>query len=156
MIQRIQSIYLLAASLVLFSLFLLPVINNLILNGHPDSLMVNGVYEVINGVRTKTASFVWLSVATVVAAMLPLAGIFMYKNRKQQSAYLYIVMVLIIGYSFLLAETIKGFIGEDLTLRPENYGLGMILSSLSIVLVVFAIKAISRDEKLVKSADRLR
>lgn len=156
MIQRIQSIYLLAASLVLFALFLFPLINNLILNGHPDSIMVTGVYEVINGVRTKTASFLWLSIATVVAAVLPLAGIFMYKNRKQQSAYLYIVIVLIIGYSFLLAETAKGFIGEGVTLRPENYGLGMILSSLAIVLLIFAIKGISRDEKLVRSADRLR
>ncbi|RYE23845.1 MAG: DUF4293 family protein [Sphingobacteriaceae bacterium] len=156
MIQRIQSIYLLAASLVLFTLFLFPVINNLILNGHPDSIMVTGVYEVINSVRTKTASFIWLSIATLISALLPLAGIFMYKNRKQQVSYLYIILVLIIGYSFLLAETVKGFIGEGTTLSPENYGLGMIASSLSMVLIIFAIKGINRDEKLVRSADRLR
>ncbi|MGI4805107.1 MAG: DUF4293 domain-containing protein [Janthinobacterium lividum] len=156
MIQRIQSIYLLAASLVLFALFLFPLINNLILNGHPDSIMVTGVYEVINGVRTKTSSFLLLSIATVIAAMLPLAGVFLYKDRKRQSAYCYIAIVLIIGYSFLMAETVKSFIGEGLVLRPENYGLGMILSSLAIVLIIFAAKAIGRDEKLVRSADRLR
>ena len=155
MIQRIQSIYLLAASLVLFALFLFPVINNLILNGHPDSIMVSGIYEVINGTRTKTSSLVTLSIATVIVALLPLAGIFLHKNRKQQTSYCYIVVVLIIGYSFYLTETVKPIAG-DITLRTENYGIGMILPSLAIALIFFAIRGINKDEKLVRSADRLR
>ncbi|MVN23277.1 DUF4293 domain-containing protein [Mucilaginibacter arboris] len=155
MIQRIQSVYLLLASLVLFALFLFPVVNNLILNGHADSIMVTGVYEIINGARTKTSSFIWLSIATVIAALLPLAGVFLYKNRKQQSSYCYIVIVLIIGYSFYLTETVKDFVG-NITLNTHNYGIGMILPSLAIVLVFLAIRGINRDEKLVRSADRLR
>ena len=156
MIQRIQSIYLLAASLVLFSLFLFPVINNLILNGHADSIMVTGVYEIVNGVRTKISSSVALTIATIAAAMLPLAGIFLYKNRKKQSSYCYIAIVLIIGYSFYLAETVKDIVGEGITLKPENYGLGIILPSLAIVLIILGIRNINKDEKLVRSADRLR
>ncbi len=155
MIQRIQSVYLLAASLVLFALFLFPVINNLILNGHADSIMVTGVYEIVNGVRTKTSSLITLTIATVVAALLPLAGIFMYKDRKRQSSYCYIVIVLIIGYSFYLTETVKPIAG-NITLRTENYGLGMILPSLAIVLLILGIRNINKDEKLVRSADRLR
>lgn len=155
MIQRIQSVYLLAASLVLFALFLFPLINNLILNGHADNIMVTGIYEVINGVRTKTSSFILLTLATVVAALLPLAGIFLYKNRKKQISYCYIAIVLLIGYSFYSAETVKTIAGNS-SVRPENYGLGIILPSLAIVLVFFAIRAINRDEKLVRSADRLR
>ncbi len=155
MIQRIQSVYLLAASLVLFGLFLFPVINNLILDGHADSITVAGIYEVINGVRTKTSSLVTLSLVTVIAALLPLVGIFLYRDRKRQSAYCYIVVVLIIGYSFYLTETVKPIAG-NITLRTENYGLGMILPSLAIVLVFFAIRGINRDEKLVRSAERLR
>jgi uncharacterized membrane protein len=155
MIQRIQSIYLLAASLVLFALFLFPVINNLILNGHADSITVSGIYEVINGVRTKTASLVTLSIATVIVALLPLAGIFLYKNRKQQSSYCYIVIVLIIGYSFYVAETVKEIAGNT-QVRPENFSIGAILSPLAIVLIFFAIRGINKDEKLVRSADRLR
>lgn len=143
------------AGLLLFALFLFPVIHNLILNGHADSFTAAGIYEVINGMRTKTSSFIPLSIATVVAGMLPLAGIFLYRNRKQQASYCYIVIVLIIGYSFYLTETVKGIAG-DITLRTENYGLGMILPSLAIVLVFLAIRGINRDEKLVRSADRLR
>jgi peptidoglycan/LPS O-acetylase OafA/YrhL len=156
MIQRIQSIYLLAASLVLFALFLFPVVNNLLLNGHADSIMASGIYEVINGVRTKTSSLIYLTIATIIAALLPLAGIFMYKNRKQQSSYCYIAIVLIIGYSFYLAETVKDIVGAGITLKPENYGLGIILPSLAIVLIILGIRNINKDEKLVRSADRLR
>ncbi|MGI4020192.1 MAG: DUF4293 domain-containing protein [Janthinobacterium lividum] len=156
MIQRIQSIYLLAASLVLFALFLFPVVNNLILNGHADSVMVSGIYEIVNGVRTKISSLIPLTIATIVAAMLPLAGIFLYKNRKKQSSYCYIAIVLIIGYSFYLAETVKDIVGSGFTLKPENYGLGIILPSLSIVLIILGIRNINKDEKLVRSADRLR
>ncbi len=155
MIQRIQSIYLLAASLVLFALFLFPMVNNLILNGHADSITVAGIYEVINGVRTKTSSLVLLSVATVVAALLPLAGIFLYKDRKKQVSYCYIVIVLLIGFSFYSAETVKTIVG-NITLQPENYGIGIILPSLAIVLLFLGIRNINRDEKLVRSADRLR
>ena len=155
MIQRIQSVYLLAASLVLFSLFLFPMVNNLIINGHADSITAAGIYELVNGVRTKTSSFILLTLATIAAALLPLAGIFLYKNRKKQSSYCYIVIVLLIGFSFYSAETVKGVAG-NITLQPENYGLGIILPSLAIVLVFFAIRGINRDEKLVRSADRLR
>lgn len=144
-----------AASLVLFSLFFFPMVNNLILNGHADSITAAGIYEVINGVRTKTSSFILLSLATVVAGLLPLAGIFLYKNRKRQISYCYIVIVLLIGYSFYSAETVKTIAG-DVTLRSENYGLGIILPSLAIVLLFLAIRGINRDEKLVRSADRLR
>ncbi len=155
MIQRVQSVYLLAASLVLFALFIFPVVNNLILNGHADSVMVTGIYEVINGMRTKTSSLILLSMATVVAALLPLAGVFLYKNRKKQVGYCYIVVVLLIGYSFYLAETVKDIAGTN-SIRPENYSIGIILPSLSIVLIYFAIRSINKDERLVRSADRLR
>ena len=155
MIQRIKSIYLLAASLVLFALFLFPVVNNLVLNGHADSIMVSGIYEVINGIRTKTSALIIQSIVTIIIALLPLAGIFMYKNRKQQASYCYIVIVLIIGYSFYLAETVKTIAGAT-PVRPENYSIGAILSPLAIVLIFFAIRGINRDEKLVRSADRLR
>jgi hypothetical protein len=35
-------------------------------------------------------------------------------------------------------------------------GIGLFLTSLSIILIIFAQKSIKKDEKLVKSADRLR
>ena len=44
----------------------------------------------------------------------------------------------------------------DIQINTHNWGIGLLLSSFSIVFILLAISAIKRDEKLVKSADRLR
>jgi len=63
--------------------------------------------------------------------------------------------LVIIGYSFWMAQTTKKVMGE-IQIDTHNWGIGLFLSSISLLFIIFAIKAIQRDEKLVKSADRLR
>jgi len=155
MLQRIQSIYLLFASLVLFSLFLFPLAHHVYVNARPVTIMVTGIYEDVNGQQTHTEFFVALTAVTVVVALIPLIIIFLYKNRKLQAALCYSAILAIIGYSFWMAQTVKEVTG-GMVLRTDNMGIGIILSSLSIVLLILAAKSIQKDEKLVKSADRLR
>lgn len=155
MLQRIQSIYLLLAGLVIGALFLFPLVHNVYVNGTPVTIMVTGIYQDVNGQSTHTQFFTALTVATVFVALLPLIIIFMYKNRKQQIAMCYGTMLVMIAYSYWVSYTVKNSIGgSDLTM--SNYGIGIILLSVSILLVVLGLKAIQRDEKLIKSADRLR
>jgi predicted neutral ceramidase superfamily lipid hydrolase len=155
MIQRIQSVYLLFASLVIFALFLFPLVHNVYVAGVPSTIKVTGIFQDVNGVQAHTQSFVALIAATAVAGIIPLLLIFLYKNRKQQIMLCYVYIVVIIGYSFWMAQTVKSFTGGA-ELNTNNFGIGALLSSLSIILVLGAAKAIQRDEKLVKSADRLR
>ncbi|TSD62148.1 DUF4293 family protein [Inquilinus sp. KBS0705] len=155
MLQRIQSIYLLFASLVLFGLFIFPLAHGIYVNGKLVNIMVTGVYENINGQDQHTQTFTALIGMTAIAALIPLIVIFMYKNRKQQITLCYSAVLLLIGYSFWMAQTVKKVVG-DITLEYKNMGIGLFLTSLSIILIIFAVKAIQRDEKLVKSADRLR
>ena len=155
MLQRIQSIYLLLAGLSLYALFLFPLVHNIYVGGKPVSVMVTGVYQDVNGQPTHTDFFVALTAATVIIGLVPLIIIFLYKNRKQQIALCYSAILVIIGYSFWMAQTVKSRVGE-LTLDTRNFGIGLFLSSASIIFIIFAFKAIQRDEKLVKSADRLR
>ena len=155
MLQRIQSIYLLFASLVLVALFVFPLAHGIYVAGKPVSIMVTGVYENINGQDQHTQTFTALIGITAVAALIPLVIIFLYKNRKQQIALCYGAILLLIGYSFWMAQTVKKVVG-DITLEYKNMGIGLFLTSLSIILIIFAAKAIQRDEKLVRSADRLR
>jgi hypothetical protein len=54
-----------------------------------------------------------------------------------------------------MAQEAKKVMG-NIEIDTHNWGIGLLLSSISIVLIIFALKAIQRDEKLVKSADRLR
>ncbi len=155
MLQRIQSIYLLLAGLALFALFLFPLVHNVYIDGKPSTIMVTGIFQDVNGQQAHTEFFTALTAADAIVALLPLAIIFLYKNRKQQVSLCYGVILVIIGFSFWMAQTVKKYMGEQ-ELNTHNWGIGLLLSSISILLVIFAFKAIQRDEKLVKSADRLR
>jgi hypothetical protein len=155
MLQRIQSIYLLLASLTLFALFLFPLVHNVYVNSKPITVMVTGIFQDVNGQQAHTEFFIALTAATAVVGLLPLVIIFLYKNRKQQIALCYAMMLVIIGYSYWVSQSAKNAI-QDVNLTMSNYGIGIILLSVSIVFVLLAQKAIQRDEKLVKSADRLR
>lgn len=155
MLQRIQSIYLLFAALVLAALFFFPLVHNVYVNSKPLTIMVTGIYQDANGQLAHTEFFTVLSIATGVVALLPLVIIFMYKNRKRQVILCYAAMLVVIGYSYWVSQSVKNAIG-DAYLNMNNYGIGIILLSLSLLLIVMAQRSIQRDAKLIKSADRLR
>jgi MFS superfamily sulfate permease-like transporter len=155
MLQRIQSIYLLFAALVILALFLFPVAHNVYLNGIPSTIKVTGIYQDVNGVQQLTTPFTVLSIATAIVGLIPLVIIFLYKNRKQQINLCYAAILVIIGYSFWLSQAVKTAI-DGFVMKTSNFGIGVLLFSISIVLMILAVKSIQKDEKLVKSADRLR
>ena len=117
--------------------------------------MVTGVFQDVNGQQTHTQFFVGLTIATALVAMVPLIIIFLYGNRKLQIALSYGAMLVIMVYSFWMEQSTKKIMG-DIQIDTHNWGIGLFLTSISILFIVFGIKAIQRDEKLVKSADRLR
>lgn len=155
MLQHIQSIYLLFAALIIFALFLFPVTHNVYVNGVPSAVKVTGIYQDVNGQQQQVTPFTTLAVTTAVIGILPLILIFLYQNRRRQTMLCYVVILVIVGYSFWLSEAVKTATGIT-ELKTDNIGIGMFLSSLSIVLIILAAKSISKDEKLVRSADRLR
>jgi len=156
MLQRIQSVYLLLASLAILALFLFPLAHNVYVDNKPINIMVMGVYQDVNGQQQLTDHFVALTAVTAIVGIIPLIIIFLYKNRKQQIALCYSSVLVIIGYSFWIAQAAKAATGGGVTLDFKNFGIGLFLCPLAILLYIFAIKGIQRDEKLVKSADRLR
>jgi ABC-type transport system involved in cytochrome c biogenesis permease component len=131
MLQRIQSIYLFLAGLAIFALYLFPLVHNVYVGSTPTSIMVTGSYTD------------------------PIVIIFLFRNRKQQIALSWSALLVIIGYSFWIAQAAKTITG-DVTLKTANFGIGMLLCPVSIVLLIAAVRAIQRDEKLIRSADRLR
>jgi hypothetical protein len=155
MLQRIQSIYLLFSSLALYALFLFPFAHNVYLDGKPSAVTITGIYQDVNGQQAHIQSFGGLTIATVIIGLLPLIVIFLYRNRKQQIALCYSVILVIIGYSFWMAQVVKQTMGS-IQLDTHNWGIGLFLTSISLLFLIMAVKAIQRDEKLVKSADRLR
>jgi len=155
MIQRIQTIYLLVAGLVIAGLFVFPLVHGVYVNGQPETIMVTGVFKDVNGQSAHTETFIPLIIGTALVALMPLAVIFFYKNRRKQINLCYGLMLVIIAFSYWVSQTVKNAIG-DATMSMSNYGIGIILLSLSLLLIVIAQKSIQKDDKLVRSADRLR
>ncbi len=153
MIQRIQTVYLFMASLAIYALFLFPFVNVLTGLG-AKKIMVTGIYETVNNQVVQTESFLLLTIATAILGLLPLVLIFFYKRRKKQATFGYILVAVLIAYSFWLAQTVKAAAGTDLQI--SDYSIGAGLTSVSILFLILAAKGMLRDEKLVKSADRLR
>ncbi|WP_462266714.1 DUF4293 domain-containing protein [Mucilaginibacter sp.] len=155
MLQRVQSIYLFVAGLLIGGLYLFPILNTVYTGIIPVNVGVTGIYQNAAGAQIHTRTFLALTIVTAIIAILPILIVFLYKNRKQQIALCYSALLVIIGYSFWVGETIHEVVPAN-AIRTVNYGIGMFLVPISIVLVILAIRAIKSDEKLVRSADRLR
>ena len=135
MIQRIQSVYLALAAIVAGSL---PFVFN--------------SWETTENAAVFAIDKQYLLVGFLISAVMSLASIFMFKNRKSQ----FVINRLNIILNFILLAV---FVYSSLTASGEmevsEKGVG-ILPIISIVLLVLANKAIKKDEDLVKSVDRLR
>jgi len=147
MIQRIQTLYLFIAFLALVSMFLLPSVSFSAQNGMSQmgGLSVAGV---------KTYYPIGLLIAQGFTALLIFVTIFLFKNRPLQikiCAISLLLSVIVIGGIFLFADKL-----EKQLLTRAVYEAGTYISLLPMICIVMASKAIRKDERLVKSADRLR
>lgn len=157
MIQRVQTVWLLISSLVLFGLFLFPYIGYIDLVGLGKNIYVTGVYSSANNVTTKESGFLLMTIVTVLIALFPLFIIFKYKIRKLQLRLILGQVILLCLFSiwmFITANQILGQINQ--TIGANNIGVGFFLLPVSILCLALAIRGIRNDEKLIKSADRLR
>jgi hypothetical protein len=156
MIQRVQSIWLFLASVALLALFIFPLVTDVNIGGLKETVKVDGVYFTAAGHMQRVTSFTALKFTDVVLALLPFAIIVMYKNRKQQMALCYGLIFVMIGFSAWMSQTVQNVI-DTARFKPQDYDFpGVLLTSISIIFVLLAIRGIKNDERLIKSADRLR
>ncbi|MCA5004161.1 DUF4293 domain-containing protein [Sphingobacterium bovistauri] len=157
MIQRIQTIWLLLATVVILGLFMFPYLNYIDLVGLGKKLFVTGEYSAVNNESVKQSSFLLQTIATVVVALVPLITIFQFKNRKLQIKliYLSIVLIALLGvWMYVSSISTLALISQNF--GANNIGVGFFLLPIAIIILAMAIGGIRKDEKLIKSADRLR
>lgn len=147
MIQRIQSLYLLIVTGLLIATACLPVAHFTdALGAYPFSVF--GVD--VNGVHFSTAGlFFVLLLSTTVS----LATIFLFKNRPLQVRMSVFNSLLLVGFYIAFITFYFSLRNEVASFRVD-WALSFPL--IAIILNYLAIRAISKDELMVSSADRLR
>jgi len=157
MIQRIQTIWLFLAAVVILGLFAFPYLSYIDLVGLGKKLFVTGEYSAVNNEWIKQQNFVLQAIATAVLAFFPLLTIFLFRDRKLQLKLIYLTIVLLVlfgGWLYFTASQTLTVISQSL--NAQNIGVGFFLLPVAIIFLAMAIGGIRKDEKLIKSADRLR
>ena len=143
MIQRIQTIYLILAFIVSGGLIF---VFNLWNTVKEEIFVVDLFYTEI--ITLNIIPFLFIA-----SAVLSIMAIFLFKNRKLQfviGRIIILINLFLLGLLIYLSLTLSGEISVS------EKGIGMFLPILAILFIVFANKAIKKDEDLVKSVDRLR
>ncbi len=147
MIQRIQSIFLLLASVSAFALFAIP------FGTTPEPVAESEIYT--DGVYNIQDSRSLLTLFCIAGA-LALVSIFMFKNRKTQLIFTRLAMVAnIVGFILAIVFYYNNAAEMQGIDQQENY-LGFGLPLIFLLFAILAQRAITKDDNLVKSSDRLR
>lgn len=145
MIQRIQTLYLILSTFSLGSLFSLPFATS---SQPVPELMNDNVYDIMDHPL--------LLGVTIIGLLLSVISIFLFKNRSTQKK---LVKALITMCILLPLVAIIIFYNEA-TNAPDSamieYDLGIFTPIAALIMGVLAFKGISKDDKIVKSMERLR
>ena len=102
MIQRIQTVYLLVALLIIESLFFLP-LGEVVVEGHDYVLMFNGFFLLSNGVTEMVQQTISIMILIPIIGLLNLAAMFLFKNRRLQLRITMYNMFLMVGLTAMSA-----------------------------------------------------
>ena len=147
MIQRIQSVYLLVSTFLLGLLFLLP-FAEIVKDGAIYTFNFKGI--LLDGAVQQSG--VAVSVFIVVLMALHGFAISSFKNRKRQKVIvIYTILMFLVLFGLFIYYTYLSFSGAQIGLK-----IGAILPLVAIVIDYLAIRAIDKDEALIRSIDRIR
>lgn len=150
MIQRIQTLYLLAVVALGIALIWLPVIQFV----SPEEAAELQIWD-LSALGGLPLQGLWgLLVATALIPLLALVDIFLFKKRLLQARLNIFTVLLCLGYYGVLAIYIwqaKLALGVDWHILPwASFPL------ICMILTLMATRAILKDEALVRAADRIR
>ncbi|MEO6731444.1 MAG: DUF4293 domain-containing protein [Ferruginibacter sp.] len=136
MIQRIQSVWLLLASILVFL--------TLKLSFFSGTYMADNQYHQLKGTDTPL-----IMITTIVLGIITLFTIFLYKKRKVQLRLSILSIVLDLVLVYLYYREVSKF-------AQGTYSITAAIHLLIILSLIFAVRGINKDDKLIKDSDRLR
>ena len=155
MIQRIQSIWLFLATLVLILMMFLPLVTKVV-DGSEWIIYTSGSHHILtgkSGTGLRAEVFLPLLITNIVLIILCFVNIFFFKRRTLQKRLAVFTILAIIGFAFWCSVYAKELPGG---IEGASFGVGAYLPAVAILFIVLAIFGINKDERLIRSAERLR
>lgn len=156
MIQRIQSLFLFLTLSACVLMFFFPVAEFLS-DLHYYKLYIlefQNMVPTTEQIFSNYFTFPLIGFAAIIG-LISFVAIFMYKKRRVQLLLIKICIllniILIVGVFFGYPEVISKQINTE-----ASFGISSYFSLISLVFLILANRGIKRDEKLIRSADRLR
>src|SRR5688500_7961611 len=141
MIQRIQSIWLLIVALTAFATYTLKLYTGRVTDGTTREFLL--------------ADNFLLVILIIALGALAILCIFLFKNRKLQFRLSVLGVIFSVAFLFIEYLKVEEFKETNKTLSG-SYQIGALLPIIMIIFFILAARGIYKDEKLVKSLDRLR
>lgn len=161
MLQRIQSVFLLVAFLAVILLFFFPMAS--IYQDISTSVYYKFyVYGINNTNQNEPSIFSFMTTIPLLlinclAGVLSLAAIFLYKNRVTQMKLVRLAILLEIVLVALIFFVYARIVEKNLQITPDYLDeAGIYFPLVTLVFLILANRSILKDEKLVRSVDRLR
>ncbi len=151
MIQRIQTLYLLVASVLLACMLILP------LSSLVEGTSVWNVFLISGQIPPAAPRGLMIALAAVyvLLAFADVLVIFMYKNRERQASWITgILLILVLSVILLLIFLYR--LNSILPAALISYHAGLVFPLVSLVLLIMARKAIRKDQDIIDSLNRIR
>ncbi len=155
MIQRIQTIYLFLAAIVLFSIFFFPFVEVVDVNDQYYRYDIHGIHQGMGETAQLVYSVLPLRFLVFVTALLSLVTIFLFKRRILQIRLSIFNIVLLAGFYALFFFYLYQ-LNQEADAATTSYKIPVVFPVVAIIFIYLAIRNIGKDELLVRSYDRIR
>lgn len=156
MIQRIQTLYLLLTFIGMLLLYFFP-IATFIGGSEEFQIALWGISSTAEP-GTQVVGTIHMGILWLLATLLPLVNIFLYKFRWLQLRLCVVEIILLLGmqiyigfYIFSSRSVISGFEVNSMKYSPVD-----VIPLIGIIFTILAFRGVVRDQTLIKSLNRIR
>lgn len=144
MLQRIQTLYLLIATVLMALITFLPMVT----------------YTTPTGVeQLKAFDLIYIGALLAICTLIPFVTIWLFKNRWLQIRLCFAELVLLLGaqiFAIVYSVRVTSGMRDTISGLVADKSITIIFPAIAMILVALAIRGIIKDQQLIKSLDRIR
>jgi hypothetical protein len=108
-------------------------------------------------INESVRTYIPLFIIAAVITILPMIAIFFFKDRKRQKGMVWLSIISIFGFISVMMMRAANLQNSSPPITDFGYMVpGVLVTIAALVFLILALQGIRRDDKLIKSLDRLR